>query len=205
MSIVSVGMNRSDFLAFERQLVAANARFKNAAKRVTSAIDKSVREVTKATARQMAKSISEKIMISQKVLLGTRASKSKHIETRHRTLIGNATGEIVLSKTSRLQLIYFGAKQNSKGVTYKIERKGQRRFIKSAFITTANNQRFVTKRLSKKRLPITGPLRGPSPWGVFVLSGMIQPTADFARTRLRSALSRQLRAARLRAEGVIPV
>jgi len=210
-SMVAVGMSRSEYLSFERKLKAIYSRLGNASNRVKKGINAAVKEVTKAARREMAREITRKVNIKQKDLIGSKKTKSEYINTYHKTsAAGFVTGEIVLSKTKRLQLIYFGARQNNKGVSYKIEKKGPRKFIKSAFIMTRgkksgtdNNFQFVTKRKGKSRLPIAGPLRGPSPWGVFVKSGMVKPVKSFAAARLRKALNEQVRLAIRRSEGVV--
>ncbi len=202
-NLVSVGLSRSEYLSFERQLKNVYSKLGNTSNRVKRAIDKAVKDTTKATLRQMAKSVSEKVNIKQRDLIGNKGERSKYLFTAIRRGVTNVVGVIGLSKTKRLNLMYFGASQNNNGVTYKIERKGPRKFIKSAFITKANNADMVTKRKGKARLPIVGPLRGPSPWGVFVLSGMKVSTRQFARERLRKNMREQLRLATVRASGAI--
>ncbi len=67
----------------------------------------------------------------------------------------------------RLPVIVFGAKQNKKGVSYRIQKTGGRKRIGSAFIATMKSGHTgVFKRKGAARLPIVQ-LRGPSLGEVF--------------------------------------
>lgn len=81
---------------------------------------------------------------------------------------------ITLRESDRLSLKYFDAKQNKKGVTYKINKGRGRGFIPSAFIVNKLGGN-VFKRVSKSRLPISK-LMGASAWGTFVVKSMYKPT-----------------------------
>jgi hypothetical protein len=90
---------------------------------------------------------------------------------------------ITLREKQRLSLRYFGATQNSKGVTYKMNKGSGRAFIEGAFqgprpgavkVSWLGN---VFKRVGKDRLPIQK-IMGASAWGVFVVRGMYKPTED---------------------------
>ena len=88
---------------------------------------------------------------------------------------------ITLKESQRISLRYFGATQNSKGVTYKMNKGKGRSFIEGAFqgprpgAVKASWKGNVFKRVGKERLPIQK-LMGASAWGVFVDKGMYKPT-----------------------------
>lgn len=83
------------------------------------------------------------------------------------------TGKLTLAETKRLGLKYFGARQTARGVSYRIAKSGGRTMIPSAFgVTIPRLGGQVFLRVGRERLPLRGPLRGPSPWGVVVKSGI---------------------------------
>lgn len=199
--LVTVGLGRAEFLATEAQLRAVMGRMKNVEKRVKQAIVTATNKTAKFVQSQMAKSITKEVNIKQKDV-------KKYIKVDRKASVLNGVAVVTLSKSKRIQLIYFGAKDSGhggwknrkgNGVTYKISRKGGRKRIRDAFIATANGQQLVAKRKGKARLPLVAPLRGPSPWGVFVISGMRKTTVAEGVARLRKELKEQIRYATYRA------
>lgn len=179
-------------------MTAAYSRLRNVESKIKKATISVANKVATYTRRQVAKQITAKVNIRQKDIL-----RKGYCDIVRATAANNATATVVLSKTKRLQLIYFGARQNKTGVTYRIDKSGGKKLIRSAFIVERGAATFVTKRLSKARLPIAGPLRGPSAWGVFVKSGMIRPTRQEALQRLRKEMKEAVRVATLRGAGRI--
>lgn len=121
-----------------------------------------------------------------------------------------------LSKSDRIPLKYFGARQVAEGVAYKIERTGGRKVVPSAFgpdgflggrgargragIARLGFNAF--RREGKPRLPIVK-LHGPSPWGVFVKAGLTEPTAGELRLEATKKLNDRVRFLTLKAQGKI--
>lgn len=203
--LVQVGLGRAEYLATERQLRAAMGNLKGVEKRIQKAIVTATNKTAKFVQSQMAKSITKEVNIKQKDV-------KRYIKIDRKASVINGVAVVVLSKSKRIQLIYFGAKDSGhggwknrkgNGVTYKIAKSGARKRIRDAFITTANNQLMVAKRRGKERMPLVAPLRGPSPWGVYVLSGMRRVTVEQGTARLRKELKEQVRVATLRANRVI--
>ena len=101
---------------------------------------------------------------------------------------------ITLKENQRLSLRYFGATQNAKGVTYKMNKGSGRTFIEGAFqgpkpgAVKASWRGNVFKRVGKTRLPIQK-LMGASAWGVFVVRKMYTPT----RSSLMKKFNQRLR------------
>lgn len=99
-----------------------------------------------------------------------------------------------LSKSARIPLQYFGAKQTEGGTAYNIGA----RFAPGAFMgpkpgaVALKLHGGVFMRDGKSRLPIHK-LFGPSPWGVFVKAGLMGKTLIDAKTEMEAQL---LRAAR---------
>lgn len=203
--LVTVGLGRAEYMATESQLRAAMGNLKGVEKRIQKAIVTATNKTAKFVQSQMAKSITKEVNIKQKDV-------KKYIKIDRKASVLNGIAVVTLSKSKRIQLIYFGAKDSGhggwknrkgNGVTYKIAKRGPRKRIRDAFITTANNQLMVARRRGKARLPLVAPLRGPSPWGVFVISGMQKTTVQEGVARLRKELKEQVRVATLRANRVI--
>jgi len=133
--------------------------------------------------------------------------KKKDVDRHIKTWATDEFARIRLSKTHRLSLIHFGARQTAKGVTYQIKKGGGRTFIKSAFIAKLKGVRsdgsdnlHVTKREGRKRLPIQK-LEGISPWGVYTKAGLGPEMQVDATALLEKNLRDRVRYLLLKAEG----
>lgn len=132
---------------------------------MSRAINKTAKSAKTSIARQIATEINMKISVIKKNITLRRASYR----------IWRAVLEIW---TGRIPLINFAAKQTAKGVSYKIDKKGGRETIKSAFIATmASGHKGVFKRKGAARLPIVE-LRGPSVGEVYRSSAGLAQTAE---------------------------
>lgn len=104
---------------------------------------------------------------------------------------------ITLRESQRLSLRYFGATQNAKGVSYKINKGRGRGFIEGAFqgprpgVMKASWKGNVFKRVGENRLPIQK-LMGASAWGTFVVKGMYKPTEDNLRGKFNQRLRHEI-------------
>lgn len=119
------------------------------------------------------------------------------------------SAKVTLSKSQRLGLNDFGARPTNAGVTYQILKGGGRKLAKSAFgldMPRLGGQVFrragaVGGKLVP-RLPIVK-LKGPSPWGVFVKSGMVTPIKAETQQLLNKNLEQRVRYLVLKANGAI--
>lgn len=127
---------------------------------------------------------------------------------------GKATAErpqvtVSLVKTRRLGLRHFGAKQNQRGVAYKISKKGGRQFVAGAFqgpkpgAIKMSWKGNAFKRAGASRLPIIH-LRGVSAFGAFAKNDMEKPMAKSITLQLAKQLDRRIRLNVLRASGLVP-
>jgi hypothetical protein len=104
---------------------------------------------------------------------------------------------ITLKENQRISLRYFGATQNSKGVTYKMNKGKGRSFIEGAFqgprpgAVKASWKGNVFKRVGKERLPIQK-LMGASAWGVFVVKSMYKPTESDLMQKFNQRLRHEI-------------
>lgn len=97
----------------------------------------------------------------------------------------------------RIPLIHFGARQLKKGVTYRIEKTGPRKRIKSAFVQTmpvsGHKGVFRRYRATTRRLPIIE-LYGPSVAGVFEgAAGIARGVQQSALQKLEANIDAQVR------------
>ncbi len=109
---------------------------------------------------------------------------------------------ITLSETDRLSLKYFGATQNGKGVSYKINKGRGRGFIPGAFIVPSLGGHVFERRGAKvkmtkgryqgKNKQRIYKLMGASAWGVFVVRSMYKPTEDDLKQKFNQRLRHEI-------------
>jgi len=153
-----------------------------------------VNDTSKKTASAVAKGISARVAIRQKDL--------KPYIDRTRATAASPSAMVRLSESERIGLKYFQARQTAKGVTYRISKTEGRKMIPSAFgpnIGRLGGQVF--NRRDKSRLPIDGPKRGPSPWGVFVQSGLEESVLQSTNEDLEKNMIRRVKLQLLRRAG----
>lgn len=170
--------------------------FADVEKQIPKIEAQAVNDTAKQTQTAIARGISKRVMIKV-------GDAKRHIR-RTKATAANPNAAVVLSESQRITLRQFGAKQIRRGVSYKIARDQPRQTIKSAFgpnIDKLNNQVFV--RRDKRRLPIDGPKRGPSPWGVFVMSDLEPEVLQLSGEQLEKNMERRLNVALLRRQGKI--
>lgn len=170
-------------------------------KRVSREVAIAINATSKTVASDIAKEVTKELATPQKtvkeqVRKGSRATAEK---------LGTT---VTLRKSARLALRNFGARQNKKGVTYKISKTKGRKLIPSAFqgprpgAVKVSWRGNVFIRAGKERLPIVK-LSGPSPWGVFVKGGRDPVVRRDARKELRKQIEKRLRYLKLKQEGTI--
>lgn len=179
-----------------------SARLGGMRKKIDAALKRPLNRTADKARSLIAKEITERINIKRKDLLG---SKGKGLITK--SSIKQNTVTVTLPYEKRPQLIKFGAIQTARGVTYRIKRGGKASLIKGGFIITSNNSRFVTKRSGEPKRkskrsgkmisPVVGPLRGASPWGVYVKNNLgkqirIELTG-YLKAQVRQAINNVIR------------
>lgn len=118
------------------------------------------------------------------------------------------TTSVSVSKTQRISLREFGARQTRKGVSYRVSKSSGRRTATGAFQGPSPKVRLVRwrghvfTRLKKTRLPIAK-LYGPSAWGVFVVGKKIDPSTEQIQAELVKQVERRIRFILLKKSGEI--
>lgn len=132
----------------------------------------------------------------------------KPISVRSSATEQNLSAVVTLKKTPRLGLRHFGAKQNKKGVTYKISKSGGRSLAPGAFMgpkpgavkTSWKGNAF--RRVGKGRLPIIQ-IKGVSAYGVYVKNSLTGPQLKVIAEELSKQMERRINLNVLRASGLV--
>ena len=147
-------------------------------------------KVAKAGTRIIAKEVSSELATPIKTIAAT-------IRQRKRATVQTLSSSVQLSKTKRIALREFGARQTRAGTSYKISKTRGRKVIRGAFqgpkpgVVKASWRGNVFRRKGKQRLPIVK-LYGPSPWGVAVKGNKIEPSANQMRAELNKQINRRI-------------
>jgi len=155
-----------------------------------------INATAKATQRQMAKEVTKELSVPQKVVASTLSQSRKASRSELKAAVR-------LSKTKRISLKEFGARQTKAGVSAKISKSKGRTTVPGGFqgpkvgAMLARWRGNAFKRLAKTRLPIVK-LQGPSPWGVFVKTGATKASVEFAQQELEKQVQRRIRAVMVR-------
>lgn len=158
-------------------------------------IRRAINDTTKNLRTRISSDIRNRIVIKKKDL-------DRHIHFTRVTAGGAGfSATVSLQRSSRPGLHVFSARQTRLGVTYRISKTGGRKLARSAFEIEKWSRR-VFKRAGKSRTPIV-PLKGVSPWGVYVKNSLTRDTARFARARLRINLTQGLRYEILKMRGLL--
>ena len=170
-------------------------------KRLPRELKTAINATAKKTKTTISKSIREELATKAAAVNKTIAIKSQATET-------SASATVVVKKTGRISLRDFGARQNKKGVSYRVSKSQGRKLAPGAFqgpkpgVMKSSWQGRVFKRAGKARLPIQQ-LHGPSPWGVVVKGKMESVFQKDANAELRKQIERRIRFIRLKNSGTI--
>ena len=172
------------------------ATFKNdSLNRLADAVGKAGRSLSRefatacnATARGMktpiGKEIRTELAAPAKVVKGT-------IGTRRKATASSLTASVAVSKTKRIPLRDFGARQTKAGVSYRMLKSDGRKTLQSAFQVPKLGNHVFTRKQGAGRLPIKK-RHGLSPHGVFVSRDMDKPMVAEAEVRLKKEIERRI-------------
>ena len=166
------------------------------AKRLPRELATAVNATAKATRRQMAKEVTKELAAPVKTVASTLSQPKK-------ASASTLSAAVRLSKTKRISLKEFGARQTKAGVSAKISKSRGRTTIPGGFqgpkpgVMKVSWRGNAFKRVGKSRLPIVK-LQGPSPWGVYVKRGATKASKDFAAAELEKQIQRRVRAVMVR-------
>ncbi len=115
---------------------------------------------------------------------------------------------VSLSESAREGLQHFGARQDKRGVSYKISKQGGRKRVNGAFMGPRPGQLApklyggVFKRAKKMRLPIIK-LYGVSPFGAYAKNDFESIEVVFISKNLQAQIDRRINLNILRANGLV--
>ncbi len=190
-------------IEFDRaQLAAVISRLQGIKNGVPKLLMGAVNDTATQTKTRISSSIRDEANIKKKDL-------DPFIWVQPRATLTRPSAGVHLSKSSRIALKYFGARQTKVGITYQIMKAGPRKLALHAFgldIPRLGGNVFRRKgpiggKLAG-RLPIIK-LYGPSAWGVFVKSGMIVPVKEEAQALLNKNVASRANFLVLKANGKI--
>lgn len=171
------------------------------AKRLPQEIAIAINATAKKTKTNMSRQVRGELTLPAKSINQTLAVTRKASKQ-------SLSGQVRLSKTKRIPLRDYKARQTKKGVSYKISKSGPRKTIASAFqgprpgkINPSWNGRVFIRK-GKSRLPITQKF-GPSPWGSYVKKRMKPETKRATKLELRKQVEKRIRFRILKSRGVI--
>ena len=115
---------------------------------------------------------------------------------------------VSLKKTPRLGLRHFGARQDKRGVSFKISKRGGRGRVDGAFMgpkpgavkTSWRGNAF--KRVGSGRLPIIQ-IKGVSAFGAYVKNDLAGPQVEAVNAELTKQIERRINLNVLRASGLV--
>lgn len=181
----------------QRLVDATHKAGKGFKKEIASAIN----QVSKKTRLDMGRGVREQVALNK-------AESEKPISVRASATAENLTAVVSLKKTPRLGLRHFGAKQNRKGVTYKIEKKGGRKNVPGAFMGPKPGAIKMSwrgnafKRVGQARLPIIQ-IKGVSAYGAYKKNNLAGPQAEAVKEELTKQIERRINLNILRASGLV--
>lgn len=179
----------------QAQLAAVQAEMRGWPKGLQRAMALSINDTTKQIRGQMATDLTKHINIKRRDVVPL-ISRTFASATR-------PTANVHMKEAARTSLGDFGARQTTRGVSYKIQKKGKRGRVPTAFgpeIEKLNKQVF--RRVGKTRLPIVR-LQGPSPAVAFIGEDLDKKTEVDADKLLFKNLNRRVRFLLLKRAGKI--
>jgi hypothetical protein len=158
-----------------------------------------------ATAKKTRRNIGREI---RKTINLKKEAAERPIKLRKTATAQNAVAVVGIDREQRLGLQHFAARQNGKGVSYKISKQGGRKTAKSAFmgprpgVLAPRLNGGVFARLGESRLPIVR-LKGVSPYGAYAKNDMSEQEVKAINADLQTQIERRIKLNILRAEGLV--
>ena len=179
------GINR-DIAKLQKSIGGTNRKI---TRELNTAINQTVRKASRLSTQE----ITQELAVAQKVVKEKIAvKKSKHTELR---------AVVTIQESRRIPLKDFKAKQNKRGVAYKISKRKGRNTIPGAFIVDKFGGN-VFKRTNDSRGPLQS-FRGASPWGVFRKQRSKKKVEKQVQKELRKQIQRRIRFIELKKSGAI--
>lgn len=181
-------------------------------KRLREAVGKSKKNIKKELAGAInAVSKKTKLQVGRDIRKTVNLKKDeaeKPLSLRATATETNLVAVVSLKKTKRLGLRHFGARQDKRGVSYKISKTGGRSRVNGAFqgprpgVMKMSWKGNAFKRVGKERLPIVM-LKGVSAFGAYAKNDLEGPQVKEINTELSKQMERRINLNILRANGLV--
>jgi len=192
--MIAIEINRGQL---QRLADAVSASGKKLTKEIAGAIN----QVSRKTKLEMGRDIRKKVAIPKEEV-------EKPLSIRAQATEGNLSAVVSLKETKRLGLRHFGARQDKRGVSYKIDKQGGRKRVNGAFqgpkpgVMRMKWKGNAFKRVGASRLPIVQ-LKGVSAYGTYKKNEMAGPQVKSIESELTKQLERRIKLNVLRASGLV--
>jgi len=183
------------------QLKKLQESVSKAKKSFTKELAASINAVSKKTKLQIGRDIRATVALKKD-------ESEKPLSIRAKATANNLTAIVTLKKTKRLGLRHFGARQDKRGVSYKISKKGGRKRVDGAFqgprpgVMKTSWKGNAFKRVGNERLPIVA-LKGVSAYGAYAKNELSGPQVKAIESELAKQIDRRIRLNVLRANGLV--
>jgi hypothetical protein len=181
-------------------------------KRLTEAVGKARKNLPRELAAAV-NSVSKKTRISigrriRQTINLKKADAEKPIKIKKTATAQAPVGVVSIDRETRAGLQHFAARQNARGVSYKISKQGGRKLVAGAFmgprpgVLAPKLNGGVFKRVGKSRQPIVK-LYGVSPYGAYAKNNMSKAEVEFINKSLMTEMERRIKLNILRASGLV--
>ena len=181
-------------------------------RRLREAVGKSKKSIKKELAGAInATSKKTKLQVGRDIRKTVNLKKDeaeKPLSIRSKATETNLVAVVSLKKTRRLGLRHFGARQDKRGVSYKIGKTGGRSRVDGAFqgprpgVMKMSWKGNAFKRVGKERLPIVM-LKGVSAFGAYAKNDLEGPQVKEINAELSKQMERRINLNILRANGLV--
>ena len=184
-----------------KQLKALQKAVERSGKKFAKELAGAINAVSKKTKLQIGRDIRATVAMPK-------AEAEKPLSIRGTATEQNLSATVTLKKTKRLGLRHFGARQDKRGVSYKIDKQGGRKRVQGAFqgpkpgIQKMSWKGNAFKRVGASRLPIVM-LKGVSAYGAYAKNELSGPQVEAINAELTKQMERRIKLNILRAEGLV--
>ena len=184
-----------------KQLASLGDAVAKAGKSLKKELAGAINAVSKKTKLEMGRAIRATVSIKKE-------ESEKPLSIRATATSNSLSAIVSLQKTDRLGLRHFAARQDKRGVSYKISKKGKRSRVDGAFqgpTPARGNVKWkgnVFKRVGQSRLPIIQ-IKGVSAFGAYTKNNLAGPQAEVVSAELRKQMERRINLNVLRAAGLV--
>ena len=184
-----------------KQLKTLQKAVERSGKKFAKELAGAINAVSKKTKLQIGRDIRATVAMPK-------AEAEKPLRIRGAATEQHLTATVSLQKTKRLGLRHFGARQDKRGVSYKIAKTGGRKRVQGAFqgpkpgVQKMSWKGNAFKRVGASRLPIVM-LKGVSAYGAYAKNELSGPQVEAINAELTKQMERRIKLNILRAEGLV--